>query len=154
MANLKHQGFPQVAHNDIFQVPCYLMIYTASALPAEPSHPLWPWAPFINTTSSHHRLHLRGIEHCFLPGPEESKFRDGKKCLVADPMCYLFRSERELLHTGLGRLWKALIKSLCWMERPWNCLNTLRPLWVELNSQQGPASPSGLFLKIFTQGPA
>lgn len=38
MANLKHQGFRQVAYNDIFQFPRYLMIYTASAFTVEPRH--------------------------------------------------------------------------------------------------------------------
>ena len=32
-------------------------------------------------------------------------------------MCYLFRSEKELLYTGLGGLSKALIKSL---DAKWN----------------------------------
>lgn len=63
-------------------------------------------------TSSRNCLYLQGIKDHFLSGPKKSKFRDDKKFLVSSPMCYLFRSEKELLYTGLGRLFKALIKSL------------------------------------------
>lgn len=86
------------------------MIYIASTFTAEPSHT--SLAMILSIQPAHITVYIfRGLSTTFLSRPK-SKFRDDKKFLVACPMCYLFRSEKELLYTGLGGLSKALIKSL------------------------------------------
>jgi hypothetical protein len=112
MANLKHQGFTQVAYNDIFQFPSYLMIYIASNFTVKPRYSSLAGFSFINTNSSHNCLYCWGIKHYFLSGPGKSTFRNDKNFWL-QIQCVLYLDQKKSCYVQIEEDLKTLIQSLC-----------------------------------------